>query len=216
MILSSQGLAVYCGEEGGERSAASLLQVLSEFALSLENGVKKYDKRIEAEKKKAAKEKKNTEKGKENNRRNPTLSPKKLLKASCLQPQVGLTDRVKKLNAPNISKKGKDPMKELLNAIEARGGSEKSTKEVAAETENQTNDPKQALLASIRNRRGSLPSKRPPDGVSDRVKHINTNIVRKESRVMLVHRVLSEAPASVRQGELSLSRRTVLALKLAF
>merc|ERR1712194_181209 len=54
-IRACKGLTVYCGEEGGERSAAPLLQVLSGFALSLENGVKKYDARVAAEKKKAAK-----------------------------------------------------------------------------------------------------------------------------------------------------------------
>ncbi len=63
-LVLLQGLAVYCGEDGGERSATPLLQVLADFALSLENGVKKYDKRIKAEKKKAAKKK--NEAGKEN------------------------------------------------------------------------------------------------------------------------------------------------------
>jgi len=47
---------MYCGEQD-ERAAAPLLKVLSDFALSLEYGVKKYDNRVAAEKRKAAKNK---------------------------------------------------------------------------------------------------------------------------------------------------------------
>ena len=60
-ILLFQGLAIYCGEDGGERSAPALLQVLSEFAISLESGVKKYDRRVELAKKQAAAAKKQKE-----------------------------------------------------------------------------------------------------------------------------------------------------------
>ena len=58
IIPQQQGLAVYCGEEGGERSTSILLKVLCKFATSLESAVKKYDDRINAqERKKAAIEK---------------------------------------------------------------------------------------------------------------------------------------------------------------
>lgn len=63
--------------------------------------------------------------------------------------------------------------------------------------------PQQALLASIKSRRDSLPSERRPiqsaDSVPERIRHIDTKIARKASRVLLVNRMLSEAPASVKQ-----------------
>ena len=211
---------MYCGEEGGERAAAPLLQVLSNFALSLENGVKKYDQRVERERKllQSAKKKKGTEKekGKENRQNAPTSS-QKLLRASSLQPHVGVTGKVKRPITQNpmnalfnaIKEKGSnksdtshiptqraDPKQALLAAIKDKG-SKKSDK---SHIPTQKADPKQALLASIKNRRKSLPSNSPPDGVPDRVKHINNTMGRKESRVLLVNRMLSEAPASVKQG----------------
>ena len=60
---------------------------------------------------------------------------------------------------------------------------------------------KEKLLADIKSRRQSIPSKPPLDGVSDRVKHINNNGERKQSRVLLVNKMLSDAPESVKQGE---------------
>ena len=43
-------LAEYCLEEGGERSASKLLQILSAFASSLKAAVEKYDKEAELSK----------------------------------------------------------------------------------------------------------------------------------------------------------------------
>ena len=203
--IIAQGLAVYCGEEGGERSAAPLLQVLSGFALSLENGVKKYDERVAAEMKKAAKKKKEMEKGKENSRRMntvvvPTSSSKKLLRVSSLQPHVGGTVKVK----VTTTGQGEDQINAVLTTIKDTGSSQKGDDSSPGSSANQKSDPKQALLASIKNRRDSLPSKpTPSDGVPDRVKHINKTMGQKESRILLVNRMLSEAPASVKQGEFS-------------
>ena len=170
------------------------MQVLSDFALSLEKGVKKYDRQLELEKKAAKKKKEEAakEKGKENRQNTPSL-----LRASSLQPHVGVTDKVKGLNTP--SDQGTDPMNALFNAIKKRG-SQKSNNSIPSQlsSQNQMN-PKQALLESIKGRRESLPVKSPADGVSDRVRHINDNTGRKESRVLLVNRMLSEAPARVRQ-----------------
>lgn len=200
--MPSQGLAVYCGEAGGERSAAPLLQVILDFALSLENGVKKYDNRVAAEKRRAAKKMKEAEKGKENNKRNvaPPVLSKKMLKGSSLQPHVGVTDKVNKANAASAGGQGRSGDSTAATKEEClqKSDSSSSTDSSAA----QNTDPKQALLASIRSRRESLPPKLPPDGVPDRVRHINNTIGRKESRVLLVNRMLSEAPASVKQGEL--------------
>ena len=195
-----QGLAVYCGEEGGERSTPALLQVLSSFAQSLECGVKKYDARAEAEKRKAAKIEK--EKGKENmqNTIQPSATirpPTTMLKASSFQPHVGATDKVKVLNAKTPGQT-KDPKKAVLHTIDD-GGLHES--DCLPPSENMSGNPRQALLASIKNRRDSLPSQRPPDSVPNRIRHIDTNIARKESRVLLVNRMLSEAPTSVKQGE---------------
>ena len=83
-IRACKGLAGYCGEAGGERSAAPLLQVILDFALSLENGVKKYDKKRHI----AAKKTKEAERGQVP----PVLSS--------LQPCVGVTvtDKMKKVN----------------------------------------------------------------------------------------------------------------------
>ena len=161
------------------------MQVLSDFAASLEKGVKKYDRQLELEKK-AAKKKKDEaakEKGKENRQNTPSLR-----RSSSLQPHVSITDKVKGLNTP--SDQGTDPMNALFNAIKKRKSNDSVSKQM---------DPKQALLESIKSRRESLPLKHPVDGVSDRVRHINDNTGRKESRVLLVNRMLSEAPARVRQ-----------------
>jgi hypothetical protein len=193
---------VYCGEEGGERSTPSLLQVLSNFAQSLESGVKRYDLRVEAEKRKAAKKEK--EQGKEN-RQNTFRTPAKIQKGSSFQPHVGVTDKVKVLNTTSTGQ-GKDPTKAALHTIN-NGGLHVSNN--IPQNDNTTSSPRHALLASIKNRRNSLASQRPSDAVSDRIRHIDTNIARKESRVLLVNRMLSEAPASVKQGE---SRHSALVI----
>jgi hypothetical protein len=191
--LKLQGLAVYCGEEGGERSAPALLQVLFNFAQSLESGVKKYDARVEVEKRKASKKEK--ERGKEN-RLNENLPPSTMLKSSSLQPHVGATDKVKVMNAKTLVE-GKGPTKEELHPIKSIS---LQRSDHNPSFDNMDNNPRQALLASIKNRKASLPSQRPADAVSDRIRHIDNNIARKESRVLLVNRMLSEAPASVKKG----------------
>ena len=176
--------------------------MLSSFALSLESGVRKYDQRIEAEKKRAARMK-NNDKGKENNHAANTVSTKRLLKSSSFQPHEGLPDEGKGLST-TFSTQESNPMNAILNAIKDRGAqsSEGAPPGIANKITTISNsDSRQALLASIKNRRGSLPNKPPPDGVPDRIKHINNNIARKESRVLLVNRMLSNAPPSVKQGK---------------
>ncbi|KAL3785154.1 hypothetical protein ACHAW5_000186 [Stephanodiscus triporus] len=192
-IRACKALALYCGEEGGERSTPSLLQVLSNFAQSLENGVKRYDLRFEAEKRKAAKKEK--EQGKENRQNTSFRTPTKMPKLSSFQPHVGVTDKAKVLNTTSTGQ-GKDPTKAALHTIN-NGGLHVSNN--IPRHDNMASSPRQALLASIKNRRNSLASQRPSDAVSDRIKHIDTNIARQESRVLLVNRMLSEAPASVKQ-----------------
>lgn len=200
-----QGLAVYCGEEGGERSVTPLLQVLSDFALSLENGVKKYDKRVEAEKKKAAKKKAELEKGKGKEncqvRRNAMVAP------SSLQPHVHVTNKVRKVATAN---RGRDSMSAVLAAVKERAASQPGNG--AAMSSSSTNKkssvgPQQALLGatSVFGAQTSAPPSEPPapDKFSDRVNHTKKETGRKESRVLLVNRMLSEAPANVKQGECS-------------
>jgi Formin Homology 2 Domain/Subunit CCDC53 of WASH complex len=57
-ISSCKGLAKYFGESGGEQAATTLLGILSQFATNLSDAVKKYDKRLELEAKKAAQKRK--------------------------------------------------------------------------------------------------------------------------------------------------------------
>jgi hypothetical protein len=57
-LQSCVNLSKYCGESGGERASASLLGVLSEFAVLLDQAVKKHDEKVEAEARRAAFEKK--------------------------------------------------------------------------------------------------------------------------------------------------------------
>lgn len=210
-VRACKGLAVYCGEEGGERSAPALLQVLSNFAQSLESGVKKYDQRVETEKRKAAKSEK--DKGKENMLKNTIQTPLKMINASTLLPHVGATDKVNVLNTTNgvetVAVLGQDPRRWIdpkraaLQKIMNVGLSSHLTEPLVRSSsapENSSSKPHQALIASIESRRESLPSQHPPtDSVPERIRHIDTNIARKESRVLLVNRMLSEAPASVKQ-----------------
>jgi hypothetical protein len=166
--------------------------VLSNFALSLESGVKKYDERVEAEKKRAAR--RNNDKGKENNHNTNSVSTTRLLKSSSLQPHVGLLDKGKGLNTTS-SNRGGNPMNAILNAIKDRGAQLSEDTPDNGVPASSNSDSRQE------NRRGSLPNNPPPDGVPDRIKHINNNIARKESRVLLVNRMLSKAPPSVKEGE---------------
>ena len=100
------------------------MQILCEFASSLEIAVKKYDEKIEAQKRKEAtmkkkkleKQKQNEkEKGKEN-----TLNslPKSSLKLSSLQPHVGVTSRVVKAKPPNkLSKQQRAEASEKISRV---------------------------------------------------------------------------------------------------
>ncbi|KAL3786593.1 hypothetical protein HJC23_008189 [Cyclotella cryptica] len=170
-IRACKGLAVYCGEEGGERAAAPLLQILCDFASSLENAVKKYDARVEAEKRKAVKLAK--DKGKENQAK-PT--PRKLLKASSFQPHVGVTEKVK-ARSSSKHENSLDARQALFDAIKDNASNKPKRRTVKPARE--TNSTKQALLADIKS--GKKPSEL------------------KESRILLVNRMLSEAPASVKR-----------------
>jgi hypothetical protein len=164
---------VYCGEEGGERAAAPLLQILCDFATSLESAVKKYDARVDAEKRQAAKLAK--DKGKENQAK---PAPKKLLKASSFQPHVGVTEKVK-MRGPSKQENSVDTRQALFDAIKDNADNKPRRKTVKPTQE--INSTKQALLADIKS--GKKPSEL------------------KESRILLVNRMLSEAPADVKRGE---------------
>lgn len=108
------------------------------------------------------------------------------------------------LNANNNPDQWIDPERaavQNINSFVAHGSDlpERSL----SEPESKGSNPHQALLASIKSRRDILPSERRPiqsaDSVPERIRHIDTNISRKASRVLLVNRMLSEAPASVKQ-----------------
>lgn len=116
---------------------------------------------------------------------------KKGFKVSPPQRSASVAVRPKR---PNTAPVQGDPMNALLNSIKECGSQQKKQYSPGP-------SPKEALQASIRNRRESLPLKPAPDGVNDRIKHINDNTVRKESRVLMVNRMLKEAPSSVRQGK---------------
>ena len=88
---------MYCGEEGGERSASALLQILSAFASALKAAVEKYDKRAELSKRQKTLNQRAPPKNDKENQVNSMPEKKQLLKASSLQPHVGLTDRVKRV-----------------------------------------------------------------------------------------------------------------------
>jgi len=247
---------------------STLLQVLSDFAASLENGVKKYDERLERERraKKKQQDKKTPCKNKENEPNTQQKSNRQMLKASSLQPHVGLMNKPLRRDAKNelldaIKDRGaettgkeietrpssaqentsqaplrRDAKNELLGAIKGRGtatGTDRKTRPSSAQENTRQaslrrdaktelldaikdrgtatgtprksrpssaqENPRQALLDSIKRRRDSLPVNPPLDGVNNRIKHINTNLQRQESRILLTHRMLNEAPASVRQ-----------------
>lgn len=105
---------MYCGEEGGERSAGPLLQIICEFATSLESAIKKYDEKKEAERRKLERLKKSEagtrkqnekekEEYKEKENQSRTL-PKKSLRLSSMQPHVGVTDRFRKTATETTTK----------------------------------------------------------------------------------------------------------------
>ncbi len=105
---------LYCGEEGDERSAGPLLQIICDFATSLEQAVKKYDTKKEAEKRKLDRMKKSEagtqkqkamEKAKEKEKENrSTTLPKTPLRLSSMQPHVGVTDRFDKATTATKTK----------------------------------------------------------------------------------------------------------------
>ena len=228
------------------------MQVLSNFAQSLESGVKKYDQRVEVQRRKADK-KETVFLGKDKmvkNTPNTARTPLKMLKASSFQPHVDVTDKVNVLNIPTFSGQGKDisskfkaalrtiiiaePNKteviaestevvdgsstnnnpdqwidparaavQKINNIGSHGSDQQESSSSELESKSKSSNPHQALLASIKSRRDSLPSERRPiqsaDSVPERIRHIDTKIARRASRVLLVNRMLSEAPASVKQ-----------------
>jgi hypothetical protein len=98
-----------------------------------------------------------------------------------------------------------DPARAAVQKINNIGGSQGSDQQESSssEPESKSSNPHQALLASIKSRRDSLPSERRPiqsaDSVPERIRHIDTKVARRESRVLLVNRMLHEAPASVKQ-----------------
>ena len=301
LLHISKGLAIYCGEEGGEGSVSTLLQVLSDFATSLENGVKKYDERLEREKRAKKKQQdkktlfKNKDKENEPNAKKSTRPHVGLKKPLGHDAKNELMDAIKNRGTETTGTESKtrpssaqenprqaplrrDAKNELMDAIKNRGtettGTESKTRPSSAQenprqaplrrdarnelmdaikdrgTENtgagtelptlsaQENprqaplrrdarselmdaikgrgtetsgtesimrpssaqeNPRKALLDSIKRRRESLPVKPQPDGVNERIKHINNNLQRQESRVLLTHRMLNEAPESVRK-----------------
>ncbi len=60
-MICTKELAEYCGEDGGERAATTLLETLAEFTKTIEDAVKKYDHQKEQEAKKEARRKKISE-----------------------------------------------------------------------------------------------------------------------------------------------------------
>ena len=181
----NKGLAVYCGEEGGERSATSLLQILSAFASSLKAAVEKYDKRAEMARRRNAQNKNIPQKKDKENRVNALPKKNQLLKASSLQPHVGLTDKVKSVSTgPNTSSL-------------AVSKSQRSPKTRQTQTSSSNNgDARSAMFAAIKSRNQK------PVGVTNKVRTINTNVQQRESRISMVHKMLKEAPANVRDGKL--------------
>jgi hypothetical protein len=180
---------VYCGEEGGERSASSLLQILASLASSLVAAVEKYDKKAELLKRKKKSVPQKMMKDKEN-QVNAQPAKKSLLKASSLQPQVGLTDRVKSKSVNSA-----DSMASSLPRARPKLSPKKST---MSRTSMGNDDSRSALFAAIKSRSET------PVGVSNKVRTINTNTQRRESRVLMVNKMLKEAPANVRNGKLIL------------
>ena len=136
--------------------------------------MKKYDARLLADAKRAAKLAK--EKNKENHIKTTSITPKKLLRASAFQPHVGVTDKVK-IRSPLRQESSLDVREALFNAIK---NNESKPKRKTAKPIKEKSKSKQALLADIKS--GKKPSEL------------------KESRILLVNRMLQDAPADVKRG----------------
>jgi hypothetical protein len=184
LLPTSKALAVLCGEEGGERSATSLLQILSTFASSLVAAVEKYDKRAEVSKRQKAQNKSAPLKKEKENQVNALPKKEPLLKASSLQPHVGLTDKVKRANVDSNTS----------SSVTAKSRLSPKTRNTLASSND--GDARSAMFAAIKSRNER------PVGVTNKVRTINTNVQRKESRVLMVNKMLKEAPANVRDGKL--------------
>ena len=146
--------------------------------------VEKYDKKAELSKRKKKSVPQKMMKDKEN-QVNALPAKKSLLKASSLQPQVGLTDRVKSKTVNGADSRA--------SSLRAKLSPKKSTRSRAS-----NDDSRSALFAAIKSRSET------PVGVTNKVRTINTNTQRRESRVLMVNKMLKEAPANVRNGKLIL------------
>ncbi len=167
-----------------------MLQILSAFASSLKAAVQKYDKRAElSRRQKAQKNKSIPQKKDKENQVNAAL-PKKnqMLKASSLQPHVGLTDRVKSVST------GPNNTSSELAIVKPR----RSPKKIRNTQKSSSNDgdARSAMFAAIKSRNQE------PVGVTNKVRTINTNVKQRESRISMVHKMLKEAPPNVRDGKL--------------
>lgn len=136
--------------------------------------MKKYDARESAEAKRAAKLAKDKDK---ENRIKATPTPNKLLKVSAFQPHVGITDKVK-VRSPLQQETSLDARQALFNAIKDNANKPKRRTE---KPKRNTSISQQALMKDIKS--GKKPSEV------------------KESRVLLVNKMLQEAPANVKRGK---------------
>jgi len=181
---------VYCGEEGGERSASVLLQILSAFASSVKAAVEKYDKRVELSKRQKTPTKRVPQKNDKENQVNALPERKQLLKASSLQPHVGLTDRVKRVGA------GVDSNTSSLATIAKPRHSPKPKTRHKQTSSSNDGDARSAMFAAIKSRNQE------PLGVANKVRTVDTNVQQRESRIHMVHKMLKEAPSNVKDGKL--------------
>lgn len=178
----SKGLAVYCGEEGGERSASSLLQILAAFASSLEAAVEKYDRRAEASRQKQDKNKNIPQREKDKENKLNALSTKQhLLKVS------SLTDKVKIVNGQDSNFPSSTQAKPRSSPMSTN----------SMNLSNSDESSRSVSFAGIKSRNEV------PVGVPNKVRTINTNVQRRESRVLMVNKMLKDAPAKVKEGKFS-------------
>lgn len=184
LLSTSKGLAVLCGEEGGERSASSLLQVLSTFASSLVAAVEKYDMRAGASRRHMVQNKSAQQKNEKENQVNDIPKKEPLLKASSLQPHVRVTDKIKRVNEDSNTS----------SSVRVKSVLSPRTRNTLAPSND--DDARSAMFAPITSRNEK------PVGVTNTVRTINTNVQRRESRVLMVNKMLKEAPANVREGKL--------------
>ena len=90
----------------------------------------------------------------------------------------------------------------MLAAIKGNTPSQKGSDDAmpgSSSANKRNDDPQQALLASIKNR-GTIGESPAHDGVTARGARSNTKSGRSESRILMVNKMLSEAPANVKQG----------------